>query len=521
MATEATPSRDASVCLKRRFALNAATGWGNQVVTVLVGFVSLPYCILQLGEQSYGIYQLGASALVFFGILQLGMGPTLIRYYARAIAENDQKKIRQVSSTGLAMLGCLGILGAVLSLVSIPFFIHFYRIPQTLIWETTGLLVCLSLSLFLRMIMPAITGMLLGANRYDVSNSVMTFGQLLRFGLMIAFFELLHPSIFYFGLAILISQFVQVVLNFVFCLKLVGRSILFSFRQIHRATFRSMLNFSSLNLINSIAETTALQGPVLIIGKMFGEEMVTAFAPALVIAGAMRGFLAQIPRPLVPLASREIKNENRIENLGRLSLKIGTVVAFVGFGVAIPFCAFGHELLSFWLGTDLAWTWPVVAIMATVIAIANIQSTNYFLALGCGSIAPIVFSQIFEAAVVLVGTILGIVLFGWELLGIVVFIGLCYFVRGVLYLAYAYSRQFSYSYAGCLLQVYGKPALVGGVSVAFGLLVKNLFYPDNLVFLGMEIILTGLVYAVIGWMFVFPSDVKKAILNIIPKKGLV
>ena len=518
MAADATPNPDSRISLKRQFALNAASGWVNQVVMVAIGFISLPYGIWRLGEQSYGIYQLGASALVFFGILQLGMGPTLVRYCAKAITEKDQEKIRQVSSTGLAMLGCLGVLSMILSLGSIPFFIHFYAIPQTLVWETTGLLVCMSVALFLRMISPAITGLLLGANRYDVSNAISSFGCIFRLLLIIAFFELVRPSIFFFGLAILLSQLTQVIFSFAFCLKFIGSDFL-SFREIHFATFRSMLSFSSMNLINSIADTAAIQGPVLIIGKVLGEEMVTAFAPALVISAAMRGFLAQVSRPLVPLASREAKGQGS-ERFGQLSIKIGMVTAFIGFGIMIPFCVFGQELIGLWLGQDRVWIWYFVAVFATGTVITHIQDANYFLALGGGDIRAVVNSQVVVSFVICIGVTLGTLFLRWQLEEIAWFISICIFVRSAIYLAHSYSKQFSYSYAQCLRQVYGKPALVSMICIAFGQLVKNLFHPSNIVFLGLEVVLIGLVYAAIGWLFIFPRDVKKTILNVVPIKGL-
>ena len=73
--------------IKRQFAINAGSGFLAQLATAGVGFVILPYAIWRLGDEAYGLFQLARSALVFFMFLQMGMGPTLVRFCAKAIAK--------------------------------------------------------------------------------------------------------------------------------------------------------------------------------------------------------------------------------------------------------------------------------------------------------------------------------------------------------------------------------------------------------------------------------------------------
>ena len=80
---------------KKQFGINAVSGWVAQLVFAGIGFILLPYCINRLGEQGYGIYQLARSALVFFMFLQLGMGPSLVRFCAQAVAKNDFSRFNE------------------------------------------------------------------------------------------------------------------------------------------------------------------------------------------------------------------------------------------------------------------------------------------------------------------------------------------------------------------------------------------------------------------------------------------
>ena len=274
---------------------------------------------------------------------------------------------------------------------------------------------------------------------------------------------------------------------------------------------RSVLGFSMLNLANSVAAAFVFQSPVLIIGKVLGEQMVTSFAPALLISSAMQGFLGQTTRPLVPLASQD-REQNQGGSLGQWAISAGQLAAFVGFGIVLPLATFGPELMAFWLGSDLVWIWPVVAVMTTGVAISQVQAANYFLALGGGHIKPTVYSQIAMAVVVFSGTLVGTVWFGWGIFAVALFIAACIFVRNTFYLAYAYSRQFSYTYVRYLWAVYGVPALITGFCVAGGWMLKAILSASSIYLLATEGFVVLGSYAVLNWIFLLDAQIKNRII---------
>lgn len=502
---------------KKQFAFNAASGWLAHLSFAVVGFILMPYIILRLGEQGYGIYQLARSALVFFMFLQLGMGPTLVRFFAKSIAKNDVEELQRINSSAQFLLGGLGLLATLLCLALIPVFVHFYEIPTDFVYDTTGLLVCMAISLFLNMTVIVPQGMVFGINRYDLANFIEMGSHILRLVLTIALFELKYPSIFFVGLVILLSQLFRFTALFGVAFKYAGKAAFFSMQKVTRETLRSMLGFSMLNLANAVAAAIVFQSPVLIIGKVLGEEMVTAFAPALLITSAMQGFLGQTTRPLVPLASRD-REQNQGGSLGQWAISAGQLAAFVGFGITLPFATFGPELMELWLGSDLVWVWPVVAVMATGVAVSQVQAANYFLALGGGHIKPTVYSQIVMAVVVFCGTLIGTTWFGWGVFAVAIFIAFCIFVRNTFYLAYAYSRQFSYTYISYLRDVYGVPTLITGFCVAGGWVLKTIFPASSLFALTLEGFVVLITYGLLNWCFLIDVGIKSRIIAFIRLK---
>jgi O-antigen/teichoic acid export membrane protein len=492
---------------KKQFALNASSGFLTQFTFSAVGFILMPYIISRLGTQCYGIYQLARSALVFFMFLQLGMGPTLVRFFSKAISKKNIEELREINSTAQALLGGVGLLATFLALALIPVFVEFYNIPGELRVDTIGLLICLSLSLFLNMTIIVPQGLVFGCNRYDLVNWIDISTHVFYLLFTIVLFELLYPSILFAGLAILTAQIFRFTALFSLAFRYNGTVALFNPRKVSKKAIRSVLGFSMLNLSNSLGAAVFFQTPVLIIGKVLGEEMVTAFAPVILISNAMQSFLGQITKPLVPMASQD-REQNQGDNLGKWSISFGKMAACIGLGVTLPFASFGSDLICFWLGSDLSWIWPSVAIMATAVAISQVQASNYYLALGGGHIKPTVYSQIVMATLSFISILYGATFLNWDVFNIVLFMAVAVFVRNTIYLAYAYSRQFSYVYMNYLLNVYGVPFVITAFCIGIGWGLKLTFPATNLFVLSLEISIVIVIYAIISWFFMLPKQFK-------------
>jgi O-antigen/teichoic acid export membrane protein len=496
---------------KIQLALNSSSGWIQQFVAALVGLLMLPYLISRLGEQQFGIYQLVYSLAGFFMFLQLGMGPTLVRYFAKALVDDSREEIAQLSSTTQLLLGGLGLIAAMLCLASIPIFIRFYDIPSESVQSTVILLGCMAVSLFLNMSVIIPQGIVYGANRYDLSNLINTLWYILRFVLAVILFELIYPSIGLVGLAYLLSDLLRYVAYYGIAFKKVGKAVLFSVRCITKTTMHSVFGFSMLNLINLIAQTAVHQVPVLLIGKFLGKEMVTAFAPATLITSVMSGFLGVTARPLVPIASHDLE-KNKGASLGDWAVVMGQVLAFIGFGLTLPFMVYGLEIITIWLGQDMAWIWNVIAVMLAGVAIAYVQAANYYLALGGGNIRPTVYSQVVMAVTIFLGILIGLTVFEWDLLRVAAFIGFCAFVRNTFYLAFAYSRQLMYNYGRYLWAVYGLPGLIFIMSSTMGWGIRYLIPPTTLPLLFFELCILALAYACMFWLLVVSEANRRKII---------
>ncbi|MBN2019156.1 MAG: oligosaccharide flippase family protein, partial [Sedimentisphaerales bacterium] len=502
--------------IKRQFAINAGSGFLAQLTTAGVGFIILPYAIWRLGDEAYGLFQLAASALVFFTFLHMGMGPTLVRFCAKAIANKDHEDIHKISSSAQLILSVLGFIGLVGVVIMIPFFLRIYNVPEELKSETIGLLLCMAASLFLNMLFIVPNGLLLGCNRYDVANGIEIVANLLRLGLIIACFELIGPSIWLMGLCMFSTQLFRFALLFTFAYKYLGKVVFFSVKAVNRESLKSLFSFGALNLVKSIANYFVIQGPILIIGAVpgLGPKAVALFSPAILIATSLQIFLEQMSKPLVPLASKAQADGNT-RRLGQMAVQVAGFSVSVGLLIVLPLTIYGSEIIGLWLGQEKNYLWLLISIMAVGIVLSRSAAVLSYIALGGGSILPEVYSQVVLGFITLAGVAIGAMVFQWDLLLIGTFMTIVRCLRCVVYLPWAYRKAFSFAMSEYVTKVYIKPVLIFFIILVAGRLLRVSEFEGNYFWLICHAIILFAAYGAAVFLFVLPESIKSKVLKLI------
>ncbi len=504
--------------IKRQFAINAGSGFLAQLSAAVVGLIILPYATWRLGGdgEPYGLFLLARSAIVFFMFLQMGMGPTLVRFCAKAIVNKDHDDIHKISSSAQLILGVLGFIGVLGVLIMIPFFLRIYNVPEEMEPGTVGLLLCMAASLFLNMLFIVPNGLLLGSNRYDIANGIEIAANLLRLGLIVACFELIGPSIWLMGLCMFSTQLFRFVVFFIFAYKYLGKVVFFSVKAVNRESLKSLLSFGVLRLVNTIAMYFVIQGPILLIGAIpsLGPGTVTLFAPAILIATSLQGFLGQMSRPLVPLASKAQADGNT-RRLGQMAVQVAGVIVSVGLLIVLPLTIYGQEIIGLWLGQEKSYLWLLIAIMAVGIVLSRSAAALSYIALGGGSILPEVYSQVVLGVITFAGVAVGAMVFQWDLLLIGIFMTITRFLRCAVYLPWAYRKAFSFVMSEYVIKVYIKPVLIFSIILIIGRLSRVPEFEGNYFWLICQSIILLTAYGVAVFLLVLPESIRSKALKLI------
>jgi len=93
---------------------------------MLSAFVFMPFLITRFGAADYGIYLLVSSLSGYFGLLDLGVGASLVKYVAEHRARGERADLSETVSTALAFYGVIGVIAATglgaLAMFGLPLF---------------------------------------------------------------------------------------------------------------------------------------------------------------------------------------------------------------------------------------------------------------------------------------------------------------------------------------------------------------------------------------------------------------
>src|SRR5213594_2463166 len=98
--------------LKIQAAKNISSSWLALGLNIAVGFFLAPYIIHRLGDDAYGLWVLIYSVTGSYGLFDLGIRSSVVRYVSKFNATDDRKELSRVISTSLFSYCCIGLIVA-------------------------------------------------------------------------------------------------------------------------------------------------------------------------------------------------------------------------------------------------------------------------------------------------------------------------------------------------------------------------------------------------------------------------
>jgi hypothetical protein len=111
---------------KLQIIKNVSSSWFALGTSVVVGFFLWPFILHRLGEDAAGIWVLIFSITGYYGIFDLGIRSSVIRYVAKAKATNDPAQASRLVSTSLFSYSCIGAATLLITLVASFYIVDFH-----------------------------------------------------------------------------------------------------------------------------------------------------------------------------------------------------------------------------------------------------------------------------------------------------------------------------------------------------------------------------------------------------------
>ena len=312
---------------------------------LLSGLVVPPILLHTLGSTELGIWLFIGSLTGYLRVLDLGVGPSIVRFGAKHRGERDEEATNALLSVGLVVYALIGAATIVLGVVLAYLVPELVDVPPDLVWtaRAAGLVVVATIAVDFLI---GIFSDLLGAQqRYDVIN-VCGLVSIVLYVVLIAT-VLRHTG----GLVLLAAiVFVTTVVRLALPLLWVPRELPFlrpSRRYVTRERVRGLLGFSWHNFLIHVAARAAYGTDLVVVGIVLGSTAAAVYGLPSKLFAMGFGLATAAPALIYPAVAEAegARDRARQRHYLRGGLRVGMSLMLL---VALPLVLIPHDCLVAW-----------------------------------------------------------------------------------------------------------------------------------------------------------------------------
>ena len=352
--------------VKKKLIKNTIINYGIRFWGFFLTFILFWYIVKHIGETDYGIYLFVTAITGYFGILDLGIGNSLIKFVAEYHAKDDKEKLNEVINTTFFIFLFIGIVGAVLIFLVGTFLLNYLAgvLPALespdFYPKARGIMYIIGATFIFSLSLASLKGVLAGLQRYDILALITFIMSLINLGVVVLVLSLglgIIELVFYTtctGLLgfIITGWYIQKLLPDV--------SITFSY--LRRGMVKVLMDLSMSVFLLSVFVMVIYYTDRLVIGLLIDVALITFYQAAwklYMIPGQIPavGLYAMIP------AASELEATQNLQALRRLFLRTTKYVLAICLAFAVPLLFLSDKLLILWMGDEYAQYYIIVQIL--------------------------------------------------------------------------------------------------------------------------------------------------------------
>lgn len=486
----------------------AVLSYVNIILTTVVGLILTPFIVKNLGANQYGLYVLIGSLIVYFSLLDFGIGDTVIRYIARyrvSKTKSDEAQfLGSLLTIFIPIIVFILITGGITYFYIDRIFGRNFNIEDLTLIKQMFLILLFNLSFSL--IGNVFLGYINAYEKYVFTRTVLIGKYLLRSAII--YFVLIQG-----GLAlsiIIIDTIINIlffILNIFYCIKYLNIKI--TFGKISKRFVKEIFSFSIWLFLISLISSFQWQGGQLLLGIIGTPIEIAVYSIGVLLGSYYGAFAMAITTMFLPHASRLVVQNASEEILTDNMIRVGRVTSFVLMLILSGFIIFGKMFVILWLSDDYVDAYYIAVIIMLVYTFPSVQSY-------ANSILEAKQLMRFKGSIylifIIVGTCMGY--FGYHYLGIIGVIStLCIgWVMAFLLMNLFYIKKLKLEIARFYKEVFASQILPLLVVFCGGFFLFSSFVVPSWFVLGTAAIIYSIVYSVV-YYFVVLNNAEKALLK--------
>jgi O-antigen/teichoic acid export membrane protein len=476
---------------KRQILKNVGSSWSALAVNVLVGIFLSPFILHHLGDAAFGIWVLIFSVTGYYGLFDLGIRSSIIRYVSKYTATDDREKLAQFVNTALFTYTGIGVVSMAVTALLSASVERFFKIPPEMHSQARLLLLMVGASVSLGFPLGVFGGMLEGLQRFYILNWTSIGSTLARAGLIVYFLNRGYGLLTVALLTVALPVFSSILRGFIvfrLCPVPIG------LKHVDRASFRHMVNYGGTTFLVLVASRLRFRTDELVLGAMMSTVAVTWFNIGARIVDYAQEFVSSLAQVFVPMSSQSEATGN-LERVRKIYIAGNRACAFLILPITAILILFGKHIIRVWVGERyVSHSYPVLVVMIIPFAFMLSQAASTRILFGLGKHQTLASITVIEGIANLVLSValvrpLGIV---GDALGTAIpltFTCLVFLPRHM-------KKQIGVPVGAFLREAYALPILLTLPLAGALWLANRFFYPRNLIQLTIETLLVSVVYGV-------------------------
>ena len=339
---------------------NVGSSWFSLGINIIIGFFLSPFILHKLGDAAFGIWVLIFSITGYYGIFDLGIRSSVIRYISKLTAVEDQEGLAKFFNTSLVTYTAIGVATTIVTLIGSCFVGSLFQIPPDFLHTARWLFLIVGLSVAIGFPLGIFAGILEGLQRFYLLNFTNVVSLVLR--------AILTVMALHRGYGLLTVGLITVLLPL---LSAVARAVLvfrilpipIGWKYVSRSVFGEMANYSGVTFVIQVAYKLRFKTDVVVIGKFLGSAAITQFS----IGGRLVDYASEVVSSLaqifLPMSSQS-DAKGDLKQLRKIFIAGNRACALVIFPVTATLIILGKSVIEAWVGRRyVAGSYPVMMVL--------------------------------------------------------------------------------------------------------------------------------------------------------------
>jgi len=476
---------------KTQILKNVGSSWSALAMNVLVGIFLSPFILHRLGDAAYGIWVLIFSVTGYYGLFDLGIRSSIIRYVSKYTATGDHAKLKQFVNTAIFSYTGIGLVSLALTASLSSSVEHLFKIPPEMHSQARLLLLMVGASVSLGFPLGVFGGMLEGLQRFYILNWTSIGSTLLRAALIVYYLNRGHGLVTVALITValpVLSSILRGIIVFRLCPVPLG------LRYVDKESFRHMATYGGTTFLVIVAGRLRFRTDELVLGRMMSTVAITYFSIGARIVDYAQEFVSSLAQIFVPMSSQsEAKGD--VDRLRKVYIAGNRVCALLILPITVILILLGKHVIRIWVGARyIPTSYPVLVVLIIPFTLMLMQSASARMLFGIGkhqSMAKVALIEGIANLILSIALVPPLGVLG-DALGTAVPLS-CTFL---LFVPRHLKKQLGVPVSSFVRQAYLLPLLLNLPLLGVVWLANTFFTPRNLIQLVLEIGAAFLIYGI-------------------------